>query len=204
MEFFKKLLLVESQISAQKEIDHVISVINSVYNEWKKTGRRKNAVDLITTTANKLSNIDPTIIDNIHEASRLKLATLLIRCFDVPYWKPVSQKERLYKKLLPILKKMENYDPNSGTGGNVREVIMTRLSASISAASENKHILVVYEPRVTKSYLRYIFGDNSPSTVIRMQSLSLPDSFDNLVNVLTVNHNKAASKHPVSQEDSDV
>ena len=45
MEFFKELIVVESERSSQKEITHTINVVNNLYNEWKKVGRRKNAVD---------------------------------------------------------------------------------------------------------------------------------------------------------------
>lgn len=194
MNFFNELLLIESQLSAKKEAEHVVSVVNSLYTEWKKTGRRKNAVDIITTTANKLSNIDPTSVDLVHEATRLKMATLIIRCFDIPYWKNVGQKEKIYKKLFGLIKKLENYDPNTGTGGNLRSVIMTRLSASVCYNSDNKKIFVAYEPKISTSYLRYLFGQEPPERTYRMQTLMLPDDFANLVDMLHINHEKAVQK----------
>lgn len=202
MNFFNELLLVESQQSAKKEAEHVVSVVNSLYAEWKKTGRRKNAVDIITTTANKLSNIDPTTVDLIHEATKLKIATLIIRCFDIPYWKNVSQKEKLYKKLFGLIKKLENYDPNTDTGGNLRSVIMTRLSASVCYNSDNKQIFVAYEPKISTSYLRYLFGQEQPTRTYRMQALTLPEDFANLLDVLHINHEKAVQKFKTEQQPS--
>lgn len=194
MKFFNELLLIESEISSQKEVAHVISVVNTIYSEWKKTGRRKNAVDIVTTTANKLSNIDPSIVDKIHEATRLKLASLLVRCFDVPYWKSVAEKEKIFKKLQPLLTKMQTYDPNTDTGGNVREVLFTRLSASVCYNSANKDVFVAYEPKVPDSYLRYLFGKELPEKTYRMQTLMLPGDFESLVKTLQLNHEKAVAK----------
>lgn len=194
MKFFNEMLLIESQLSAQKEAQHVISVVNSLYSEWKKTGRRKNAVDIITTTANKLATIDPSVIDNIHDAAKLKMASLIVRCFDIPYWKSVDQKEKLYKKLINVIKKLETHDPNVESGGNLREVLMTRLSASICYNSENKNIFVAYEPKLPDSYLRYLFGNEKPERVYRMQCLPLPEDFESLVSVLKINHDKAVAK----------
>ncbi len=195
MKFFQELQLVESHISAQKEADHVISVVNSLYAEWKKTGRRKNAVDIITATANKLSNIDPAVAATVHEATRLKIATLLVRCFDIPYWKNAGEKERLYKKLFPLIQKFETYDPKVESGGNVREVILTRLSSSIAYNSESKTIFVAYESRVSDAYLRYLFGKELPVRTYKMQAMPLPANFDSLVDVLKINHQKAVDKY---------
>lgn len=195
MNFFKDLLLVESQLSANKEARHVVNVVNALYSEWKKTGRRKNAADLITTSANKLANIDPITINTIHEATKLKLATLLVRCFDIPYWKSASEKEKLYKKLYPLIHALETYDPRVDSGGNVREVIMTRLSASVAYNSDNKKIFVAYEPKISNTYLRYLFGNTQPERTFRMQSLPLPPNFEELVNVLSINHQKAVDRY---------
>ena len=194
MKFFKDLLILESQLSAQKEAKHVIDVVNSIYAEWKKIGRRKNAVDIITTTANKLSNIDPAVIANIHEATKLKMAALIVRCFDIPHWKSVSEKERLYKKLYPLIHSLESHSPNVESGGNVRDVIMTRLSSSITYNSDNKNIFVAYEPTISSAYLRYLFGKDLPERTYRMQGLTLPASFETLVDTLTMNHQKAVEK----------
>lgn len=194
MKFFNELILVESQISSQKEVDHVISVVNALYAEWKKTGRRKNAVDIITTTANKLSNIDPDVVDRIHEATKIKLASLLVRCFDIPYWKSVSEKEKIFKKLQPLLSKMQTFDPQTDTGGNVREVVLTRLSVSVCYNSENKNIFVAYEPKIPDSYLRYLFGQEQPERTFRMQTLTMPADFESVIQMLQINHEKAVAK----------
>lgn len=195
MEFFKELNLIESELSSQREVLHAINVVNNLYSEWKKQGRRKNAVDIITTTANKLSTLDPAILAKLHDASRVKLAALLIRCFDIPCWKHVSMKERLYKKLADILAIAQNYDGGTDTGGTVKEVIMTRLSASISHNSENKEVFVTYEPSTNKTYIRYLFGAEAPERIYRMQLLMIPGSFDEVVDILTINHEKAARRY---------
>lgn len=202
MKFFNELMLVESKISSEKEIAHVISVVNQIYSEWKKTGRRKNAVDIVTTTANKLSNIDPTIVDKLHEATRVKLAALIIRCFDIPYWKPVSQKEKIFKKLLPLIQTMQTYDPKTDSGGNLREVILTRLSASVCYNSENKNIFVAYEPKIDAAYLRYLFGKEIPLKTYKMQSLMMPADFAGLIDLLQINHEKAVAKFNSSTQTS--
>lgn len=194
MKFFSELILIESEVSSQKEIAHVISMVNAIYNEWNKTKRRKNAVDLITASTNKLATIDASIIDKIHDATRLKLSSLLVRCFDIPYWKKVSEKERIYKKLQPLIDKLQTADPNTGTGGNVREVICTRLSASISHNSDSPNVFVAYEPKISTTYLRYMFGKELPQKVYKMETLTIPPDFSSLVAMLTVNHEKARSK----------
>ncbi len=192
MDFFKELLIIESEQSSQKEIDYVIGLINKLYTEWKALGRRKNAVDIITTTANKLSTIDPSIVDKLHEATHIKLAALIVRCFDIPYWKDVYEREKLYKKLINIIKTVENVSPNVTSGGMVKDIIMTRLSSAISNKSENKSVFVTYEP-TSKSYLKYIFGNEIPEKIYKMQSLGLPLEFDQLVSILEINHNKAVN-----------
>lgn len=203
MKFFNEMLLIESQLSAQKEAQHVIGVVNSLYSEWKKTGRRKNAVDIITTTANKLATIDPGVVDNVHEATKLKISSLIVRCFDIPYWKGVEQKEKLYKKLFGLIKKLETSNPNVDSGGNLREVLMTRLSASVCYNSNNKKVFVAYEPKLPDSYLRYLFGNEKPERVYRMQCLPLPEDFESLISVLKINHEKAVAKHGDGKSVSD-
>ena len=194
MEFFKSLILHESVKTAQKEIDHTIAIVNKTYNEWKKTGRRKNAVDLITTSANKMSTINPAVLSRVHEATRLKLATIIMRCMDIPAWKDVSSKEKLYKKLYPLIEVLQTYDPNTGSRGNLREVIMTRLSSSICNKSKSK-TFVAYEPVISKSYLEYMFkNEDLPTKVYRMQALKLPEEFDSLIEILTINQKKVDKK----------
>lgn len=200
MKFFNELIIVESNISSEKEIAHVISVVNQIYAEWKKTGRRKNAVDIITTTANKLSNIDPNIIDKLHEATRVKIASLIVRCFDIPYWKPVSQKEKIFKKLLPLIQKMQSYDPKTDSGGNLKEVIFTRLSASVCFNSDNKNVFVAYEPKIDATYLRYLFGKELPVKTYKMQPLMMPAEFESLIELLKINHDKAVAKFKSSEQ----
>lgn len=195
MKFFNDLLILESELSSKKEIAHTIGMVNSLYNEWKKLGRRKNAVDLITTSANKLSTIAVDTVPKLHEATRLKISSLLVRVLDVPYWKRVSTVEKTYKKLYDLISSMEASSPETGTGGNLREVIMTRLSASVSHNHENKKVFVAYEPKITDSYLRFLFADNKPDRVFRMQALALPDDFSNLIKELEINHEKCIAKY---------
>lgn len=190
MEFFKQLILHESRKTAQKEIDHTITVVNKIYNEWKKVGRRINAVDLITTSANKISTISPDVLPFVHEATRLKIATIIMRCMDIPAWKDPYSKEKIYKKLFPLIDKLQNYDPNTGSGGNLREVIMTRLSAAVSKRA-NSDKFVAYEPTISNSYLKYMFKDDQlPTKTYKMKALKLPEDFQTLMNTLEINQGK--------------
>jgi hypothetical protein len=203
MNFLNELTLIESELSSKKEEAHVVAVINTIYNEWKKMGRRKNAVDIITTTVNKISNFDPAIVARIHDSTRLKLASLLVRCFDIPYWKNVSEKEKLYRKLQPLLSVMQNDDPNTDSGGNLRDAICTRLSASICYNSKDKNIFVAYEPKISDTYLRYLFGKDTPEKTYKMQTLMLPGDFESLVQTLQINHDKAVEKFKASKTEQD-
>lgn len=190
MELFKTLVLHESRKTAQKEIDHTIAVVNKIYNEWKKTGRRINAVDLITTSGNKISTINPAVIPLIHEATRLKLATIIIRCLDIPIWKDPYTKDKLYKKLYPLIEVLQNYDPNTGSGGNLREVIMTRLSAAVCHKNGGK-AFVAYEPTISSSYLKYMFKDEElPPKIVKMKALKLSGDFETLMSTLEINQKK--------------
>lgn len=190
MKLFQDLILHESRKTAQKEIDHTIAVVNKVYNEWKKTGRRINAVDLVTTTTNKLSTINPDVLPHVHEATRLKIATLIMRCMDIPVWKDPWSKDRIYKKLYPLIDPLQTYNPNTGSNGNLREVIMTRLSAALCHRYGGK-VFVAYEPTISNSYLKYLFKDDElPKKTYKMQALKLPADFDSLMNILEINQNK--------------
>ncbi len=190
MELFKQLILHESRKTAQKEIDHTITVVNKIYNEWKKTGRRINAVDLITTSANKISTINPAVLPYVHEATRLKIATIIMRCMDIPAWKDPWSKEKLYKKLYPLIEVLQTYDPNTGSNGNLREVIMTRLSACLCVKNGNG-IFVAYEPTISNSYLRYMFKtEELPKKTFKMQALKLPSDFESLMSILEINQKK--------------
>lgn len=195
MELFQNILLMETQKAAQKEVSYTIEIINKVYGEWKKTGRRKNAVDLITTSANKLANINPAVLCHVHDAAKLKLVITLMRCMDLPPWKPIESKAKLYKKLFPLIHRLQNVMPNTGTGGSLRDIIMTRLSAAISYQDKKNSVFVAYEPTMPKKYLVHIFGQRElPEKTYRMQTLPLPDDFETLVEILTINHQKAVSK----------
>ena len=194
MSLFEEILLAETQKAAQKEVDYSISVINKIYNEWKKITRRINAVDLVTTSANKIAGINPEVIDHIHGPAKDKLAVILMRCMDVPPWRPVESTEKIYKKLYPLIARMETHNPNTGTGGNLREIIMTRLSAAISHQDEAASVFVAYEPVIPAKYLKYLHGSKMPEKTFRMQALSLPGDFESLVSILTINHDKAKSK----------
>lgn len=192
----KELLLAESVKASNKEIHHTITIVNKIYNEWKKMGRRVNAVDLITTSANKISTIDPSVLPLVHEATRLKIATILMKCMDLPAWKDVSTKEKLYKKLYPLIEKLQTYDPNTGTGGNLREIIMTRLSSSICRKGGNR-IFVAYEPTISNAYLKYMFKDEElPTKTYKMQALKLPADFESLLSTLEINQAKVDRQNP--------
>lgn len=194
MEFFKAIILHESKKTAQKEIDHTIAVVNKIYNEWRKTGRRINAVDLVTTSANKIATIDPSVLPHVHEATRLKLATIIMRCMDIAVWKDPYTKEKLYKKLYPLIDVLQTYDPNTGSSGNLREVIMTRLSAALCHKDNNK-VFVAYEPTISQTYLKYLFkNEELPEKTYKMQSLKLPSDFESLMNTLEINLEKANKK----------
>jgi hypothetical protein len=191
---FEEMLLVETQKAAHKEVEYSISIINKIYNEWKKIGRRVNAVDLITTSANKIAALNPEVVDQLHAPAKEKLCVILMRCMDIPPWKPVSSKEKIYRKLFPLISKLEKSSPNTGTGANLREVIMTRLSAAIFHQDAEADGFAAYEPTISQKYLKYLHGDKLPKRTLRMTALSLPGDFESLINLLTINHEKAKSK----------
>ncbi len=192
---FKQLILVENQKRANSVINYAINTINEVYNEWKKVHRRKNAVNIVATSVNKLCTIDPDTINLVHDAAKTKLAVIIMRCLDVPPWMEVETKRVTYRRLFPLLDKVQGVSPNTGTEGTLREVIATRLSASVCNHSDDKSTFVCYEPRMTTRYLRYIFGDEMPKNVCKMQTLPLPEDFDVLINTLNINHKKACQKY---------
>jgi hypothetical protein len=113
---------------------------------------------------------------------------------DNPVWKPLSAKAKIYKKLFPLMTILQNEIPNSGTGGTLRDVIMTRLSAGISHQSSKGDVFVAYEPRLPTSYMRFLFGSDTPAKTYRMQALPLPEDFESLVEILKINHDKAAER----------
>lgn len=191
---FQEMLLAETQQAAQKEVDHSIATINKIYNEWKKITRRINAVDLVTTSANKIAGISPEVVDHIHASAKTKLAIILMRCMDLPPWKPLSSKEKIYKKLYPLIKRLERENAQTGTGGTLREVIMTRMSAAMFHQDADSKVFVAYEPVIPNKYLRYLHGDKLPEKTFRMAALSLPEDFESLVEILQINHDKGQSK----------
>lgn len=190
----EQILLAETQKTAHKEVEYSISVINKIYNEWKKITRRINAVDLVTTSANKIAAINPEVIDHLHGPAKDKLTVILMRCMDLPPWRPLESKEKIYRKLFPLIKKLEKSNPNTGTHGNLREIIMTRLSAAIFHQDKDAGVFVAYEPIIPTKYLKYLHGDKLPKKTYRMMALSLPEDFESLVKVLRANHEKAKSK----------
>lgn len=191
---FQQILLKETQQAAQKEIDHSIATINKIYNEWKKITRRINAVDLVTTSANKIAGISPEVIEHLHGSAKTKLVIILMRCMDLPPWKAVGGKEKIYKKLYPLIQKLEREDAMTGTGGTLREIIMTRLSAAIFHQDKDATVFAAYEPKLPTKYLKYLHGDKMPQRTYRMTSLSLPAEFESLIEILTINHEKAKAK----------
>ena len=198
MELFKELHLIESQKRADQEISYAIGSINEIYKEWKKVQRRRNAVNIVTTSVNKLTTIDPDLVDHIHDTGKQKLATIIMRCLDIPPFVDPETKRVTYRRLYPLLNKVQGIDPNTTTGGKLRDIIMSRLSASISNRSEDlkeKDVYVAYEPNVSKRYLRFIFGEDMPNNVCNMQTLSLPEDFDTLLNTLKINHTKACDRY---------
>lgn len=196
MDFLKQILIHESVKAGHKEVTHTINVVNSLYNEWKKIGRRKNAVDLVSTTGNKLATIDPAVISLVHEATRLKLATLLMKTMDIAVWKDPYSKEKMYKKLYPLIDALQTYDPNTGSSGNLREIIMTRLSAALAHTNGDENF-VAYEPTISNTYLKYLFKDEElPKKTYKMQALKLPADFESLMDTLEINQKKVNKKKP--------
>lgn len=191
---FQSFIITETQQAAQKEVDHSIATINKIYNEWKKITRRINSVDLVTTSANKIAGISPAVVDHLHDAAKTKLTIILMRCMDIPPWKPLSSKEKVYKKLQPLIKRLESEDAQTGTGGTLRQVIMTRLSAAIFHQDEKAKVFVAYEPTIPAKYLKYLHGTKMPEKTFRMTALSLPGDLEALVSLLTTNHEKAQLK----------
>lgn len=197
MNLIKNIILAETQRRSDMEIEYTIRIINKIYNEWKYKKRRKNAVDLITMSANKISNIHPSLIDKIHPAAKLKLATILMRCMDNPMWEPISVKEKIFKKLRPLLNALQGFNPQTGTDGTLLQIIATRLSACISYQSktDDSHVFVAYEPKLPAKYLKYLFGDVIPCKTYRMQMLMLPNEFSEFAGILQINTDKCIERH---------
>lgn len=203
MDLLKDFYLIESEKAAAKEARHAINSINSLYSEWKKIKRRVNAVDIVSTTANKLGNVSPMVIDKVHESTRLKAATLCMRCLDLPPWKPISERQRVYKKLAPLIGALQNYDIRTGTGGTLREVIMTRLSAAYcyqNPTPDGEVVFVSYEPKVNKKYLSYLFGEKIPAKTYKVGMLNIPENYETLLDTIRINHEKAVKRFSQSNQ----
>lgn len=193
MELFKNLILVESQKQAHREVLYTIRSVNQTYNEWKKRikNRRKNAVALATTSINKITTVAPESLDFINDEVKQKLAIIIMRCLSLPAWKPVTSKKSAYRKLYPYLSRLETVIPNTGTGGTLREIILTKFSAAICIQSQYPEVFVAYEPKLPREYLKYLFGEEKfPRKTYRMESLKLPEDFDDLVSMLKINQDK--------------
>jgi hypothetical protein len=193
MDLFKDFVLMETQKQAHREVLYAIRSINQTYNEWKKRGknRRKNAVSLNTTSVNKLATISPESIDYINEEMKQKIAIIIMRCLSLPRWRDVKSKKSTYRKLFPYIQKLEKIVPNTGTGGTLKDIIMTRFSAAFGMQSRYPQVFVAYEPTLPSEYLDYLFGEaKRPTKTYRMESFSLPDDFDDLIDIIKINHDK--------------
>jgi hypothetical protein len=193
MELFKEILLSETQKQAHREVLYAIRSINQTYNEWKKRGknRRRNAVSLTATSINKITTISPESMDYVTDEMKQKLSIIIMRCLSLPHWSDVESKKAAYRKLYPYIRRLETYIPNTGTHGNLREIIMTRFSAAFSTQHRYSQVFVAYEPTLPREYLKYLFGEDAfPTKTYRMETLPLPDDFDDLMDLININHGK--------------
>jgi len=200
MELLKRLQLFESERSAKKEIEYAISTVNQLYNDWKAVKRRMNASNLISKTANKLSSISPSLMDRVHEVTKVKAAILIMRCLDIPYFSPLSERALVYKKLRPLFEILQNVDVQTGNGSTLKETVFTRLSAAYcfqNRLSDGTIVFVAYEGKITPSYLRYLFGneDVNVKKVYKMKIIGTPGDFASLVDLIKINHEKALDKY---------
>jgi hypothetical protein len=114
----------------------------------------------------------------------------------LPYWKDVTSKKAAYRKLYPYIQRLESLVPNTGTNGTLREIIMTRFSAAYGLQSRYPQVFVAYEPILPKEYLKFLFDDEKlPLKTYRMEALSLPDDFDDLMDIIRINHEKGIDLH---------
>lgn len=198
MSLFKEFIVIESEKSSQREISHTIDTVNSLYNEWRKVKRRINAVDIASTTANKIGNISPDILPHLHSTTRDKLAILCMRCLDYPRWKPIMDNQRIFKKLYPIIDKLQNQQMHTGTGGTLKDVILTRMSASYcyqNKLEDGTIVFVSYEPQPSGTYMRYLFGSEQPNKTYTVSSLTMPETIEKCVKIISVDHEKAVKKY---------
>ena len=203
MGIFAEIIVMENEKASQKELEYTVSLINKTYNEWRKVRRRINAVDIITTTVNRIIKIAPGSVDKLNFEDKAKMAIILMRCMDNAFWKPVQDKKKIYEKLFPLISKLQNFKINTGTEGTLKDIICTRLSANIAMQDKkNTHkVVVVYEPKVSEKYIRFLFGSNVPEKVYRMEALNLSHDFNILIDTLTINYKKALKKFEESQKD---
>jgi hypothetical protein len=203
MSLFETFIVTENEKASSKEIAYIHSLIDKTYNEWRKITRRINAVDIITTTVNRIIKIAPGSVDKLNFEDKAKMAIILMRCMDNAFWKPVQDKKKIYEKLFPLISKLQNFKINTGTEGTLKDIICTRLSANIAMQDKkNTHkVVVVYEPKVSEKYIRFLFGSNVPEKVYRMEALNLSHDFNILIDTLTINYKKALKKFEESQKD---
>jgi hypothetical protein len=196
MGLFQEIIIAENHKASQKELEYTHSLINKTYNEWRKIRRRINAVDIITTTVNRIIKMNPESIQFLNDEMKMKMAILIMRCMDNPYWKPVSNKEKLYTKLFPLIKPLENFALNTGTNGTLKQIIMTRLSANLAMQDEHNKgkVMVCYEPTMPIAYSRYLLGEHKPDKVYKMQALSMPEDFETLIHIIRLDLDKAMKK----------
>ena len=148
----------------------------------RKIRRRINAVDIITTTVNRITKMNPDSIRFLNDEMKMKMAIIIMRCMDNPFWKAVSVKEKIYDKLFPLIKPLENFPLNTGTNGTLKQIILTRLSANIAMQDDGNKgkIMVCYEPTMPKTYSRYLFGDHTPDKIYKMQSTIYASGFQHV------------------------
>jgi hypothetical protein len=193
MKLFKNLILIETEKQAHREVLYAIRSINQTYNEWRKRlkNRRKNAVNLTTFSINKIATISPESLDYINEEIKQKLSIIIMRCLSIPSWSNINNKKSAYRKLYPYITRLEKINPNTGTGGTLGEIIMTRFSAPVCLQSRYPQVFVAYEPLLPKEYLNYLFSkEKKPTKTYRMQNLPLPEDFNDLMDILKINHEK--------------
>jgi hypothetical protein len=71
---------------------------------------------------------------------------------------------------------------------------MTRLSSAMCHQSGSK-VFVVYEPKVNKSYVDYLFNHTEkPEHIFRMASFSLPGDYSELLKTLRSNQERAEKR----------
>lgn len=197
MSLFEDIILVENEKASAKELQYIHSLIDKTYNEWRKIARRINAVDIITTTVNRIIKISPSSVEKLNLEYKAKMAIILMRCMDNPFWRPVEDKHKVYEKLYPLITKLQNIRINTGTEGTLRQIITTRLSANMAMQDKNNKgkVVVVYEPKFSDRYSRFLFGEHKPEKVYRMEVLQLPAKFDTLIEHLKINYKKALKRY---------